>query len=166
MTALERYVRLEALGLWRERPGEPVREVVVALGKSTLLLKDLAERPLGHWALAGVVRLGRDGDAVVYSMTADGAETLTIGDREMVEAIAALARPRLAAGPAPASRRRRVAPLVAVAALITLALAAFAAAALPVGCAVPPAARILQAFCDGHAFRVNGSPLSPPAIPR
>ena len=58
MTALEKYVRLEALGRWRERAGDPPREVVVSLGNATLLLKDLDERPLGHWALAGVVRLG------------------------------------------------------------------------------------------------------------
>jgi hypothetical protein len=123
MTALEKYVRLEALGNWRERPAEPPHEVVVSLGKTTLLIKDLADRPLGHWALAGIVRLGGDGGAAIYSMTSDGAETLTIRDREMIEAIATLSCPRLAAGPA-ARGRLPVAPLLALAALAALAAVA------------------------------------------
>ena len=60
MTALERYVRREAIGVWRERLEAPPREVVVSFGNSTLVLKDLAERPLGHWALAGVTVVGHD----------------------------------------------------------------------------------------------------------
>jgi hypothetical protein len=38
LTALERYIRLEATGLWRETPDTPPREVVVSFGKATLLL--------------------------------------------------------------------------------------------------------------------------------
>ena len=138
MTALERYVRLEALGLLREPPDAPAREVVVSLGKTTLLLKDLEERPLGHWALAGVVRLGADGPATVYSMTADGAETLTIRDRDMVEAIAALARPGLATPPAP-RRRLPLLPLVALAAVVALAVAATRLIPAEAARLVPPA---------------------------
>ena len=106
MTALERYVRLEAIGLWRERPEAPPREVVVSFGNATLVLKDLADRPLGHWALAGVTVVGRDGPATIYAMTADGGETLAIRDPEMVAAIAAVSRPRLARSRRP---RRRAA---------------------------------------------------------
>ena len=58
MTALDRYLRLEAVGLWRERADAPAREVIVSFGRSTLVLTDLEERPLGHWALAGVVAIG------------------------------------------------------------------------------------------------------------
>jgi len=139
MTALAKYVRLEALGLLRENPDGPPREVVVSLGKTTLLLKDLDERPLGHWALAGVVRLGADGNATTYSMTADGAETLTIRDRDMVEAIAALARPGLAAPPTAPRRRLPLMPLVVLAAIAALAVAA--ARLIPAEAArlVPPA---------------------------
>jgi hypothetical protein len=92
MTALERYIRLEALGQWRESPGAAPREVVVSFKNATLVLTDMAEAPLGHWALAGVQAIGRDGPAVVYSMTADGAETLTIRDDDMIEAISAVSR--------------------------------------------------------------------------
>lgn len=105
MTALKNYLCLEAIGILRDRPDEAPIEVIVSLGKSTLLLKDTRERPLGHWALAGVVRLGRDGDAVIYSMTAEGGETLTIRDKDMVEAIATLSRPELGQA-APVSRLR------------------------------------------------------------
>jgi len=92
MTALERYIRLEALGQWREGPGAAPREVVVSFKNATLVLTDMAEAPLGHWALAGVQAIGRDGPAVVYAMAADGAETLSIRDQDMIEAIAAVSR--------------------------------------------------------------------------
>lgn len=120
-TALDRYVRLEALGSWRERPGAAPREVVVSLGNATLVLTDLDERPLGHWALAGITRLGRDGEATVYSMTADAAETLAIRDADMIAAIAAVSRP---ASPRRARRARvPVLPLLGLAALAAAALA-------------------------------------------
>lgn len=93
MTALERYDRLEALGRWREGPDAPVREVVVSLGDATLVLADLTDRPLGHWALIGVQAVGKDGPATVYAMTPEGEETLAIQDADMVEAIAAVRRP-------------------------------------------------------------------------
>ena len=139
MTALERYVRLEALGLLRETPDAPPREVVVSLGKTTLLLKDLDERPLGHWALAGVVRLGADSQRTTYSMTADGTETLTIRDRDMVEAIATLARPGLATPPTPPRRRLPLLPLVALAAVVALAVAAARLVPAEAARLVPPA---------------------------
>jgi hypothetical protein len=103
VTALERYLRLEAVGLWREAPDAAPREVVVSFGRSTLLLTDLDERPLGHWALAGIRAVGEDADgATVYAMSAG--ETLAVRDRDMVAAIAAVRR-RL---PEPARPRRRV----------------------------------------------------------
>jgi hypothetical protein len=124
MTALEKYVRLEALGRWRETPGGPPREVVVSFGDATLMLQGLDDRPLGHWALAGVQAIGVDGDAALYAMGPDAPETLAIADREMIAAIAAVTRAhRLAPKPPPAPSRLRawLGPLTA--------LAVFAAAA-------------------------------------
>ncbi len=93
MTALEKYVRLEALGLWRESAETAPREVVVSFGNATLVLTDLEDRPLGHWALAGAQPSGRTADgATVYSMTLEGDETLTLRDPEMIAAIAAVSR--------------------------------------------------------------------------
>ncbi len=93
MTALEKYVRLEALGLWRESAKAEPREVVVSFGNATLVLTDLADRPLGHWALAGAQAAGRTADgATIYSMTLEGDETLVLRDPEMIAAIAAVSR--------------------------------------------------------------------------
>ncbi len=121
MTALDRYVRLEAAGIWREDRDAVPREVVVSFGNATLVLKDLADAPLGHWALAGVTVLRRDGDATVYAITADGAETLEIRDPEMTAAIAAVSR-----RPARRRRRRRL-PLTTLFVLAALAGVAWAA---------------------------------------
>ncbi len=108
MTALERYIRLEALGQWREGEGAEPREVVVRFGQSTLVLSDVEENPLGHWALAGVQAVGREGPARVYAMAPEGAETLAIVDADMVEAIAAVTRAHLLrAAPVQAPPARR-----------------------------------------------------------
>ncbi len=124
MTALEKYVRLEALGQWREGPAAAPREVVVSFGDATLLLTDMGERPLGHWALAGVQAIGHDGPMTIFAMTRDGAETLAIRDADMVEAIAAVSRAHRLRDPAPTERRGRGwTPAVLAAAVVALALA-------------------------------------------
>jgi hypothetical protein len=140
MTAIDKYLRLEALGLWREREAAPPREVVVSFGRSTLVLSGLDDRPLGHWALAGIAAVGRDGDATVYAMTPGGEETLAIRDREMVAAIAAVARPALGAAARPARPRRRVplGPLLGAAALVALGFALPRGIALGVARLMPP----------------------------
>ena len=91
MTALDQYIRLEAIGLWQETPDTPEREVVVSFGNASLVLSDTSDRPLAHWSLVGTqpLRVDRDG-ATVYSTTLDGYETLAIRDPEMVRAIAAV----------------------------------------------------------------------------
>ena len=126
MTALDRYVRLEATGLWSESREAGPREVIVSFGNATLMLKDLADAPLGHWALAGVTVLGRDGDGTTYAMSADGGETLEIRDPEMIAAIATVTRAGAGPGSAPRRRRRRLplTPLLVVAALAAIAWAA------------------------------------------
>jgi hypothetical protein len=122
MTALDKYVRLEAIGRWREGPAAAPREVVVSFGDATLVLTDLADRPLGHWALAGVQAIGRDGAATVYAMSPEGGETLTIADSDMVEAIAAVTRAHRLAPP-PAAEPRSRAWIVALAAAVLAAAA-------------------------------------------
>jgi hypothetical protein len=122
MTARARYRRLEAIGRWCDAPGAPCREVVVAFGKATLTLYDLDDRPLGHWALAGVSVRARDGANAVYAMSPKAGETLAIGDPEMIAAIAAVTRSE----PAAAARRRRPALRA-----VLVAAAGLAAAGLP-----------------------------------
>jgi hypothetical protein len=122
MTALDRYVRLEATGLWREGRETPPREVIVSFGNATLILRDLAGAPLGHWALAGVAAVGRGGAATVYAMSAD-AETLAIDDAAMVAAIDAVTR----VGRVAPRRRRRRLPLTGLFIVAALAAVAWAA---------------------------------------
>jgi hypothetical protein len=88
MTALDKYTRLEALGQWRESPEHAPTEVVVSFGNATLLLSDLNETPLGHWAMAATSRLSVDGSKATYTPDSEGFETLEIDDAQMVEAIA------------------------------------------------------------------------------
>ena len=92
MTAIDKYTRLEALGQWRESPDEPPCEVVVSFGNATLVLSDLDENPLCHWAMAATSRLTLDGANAVYTPDTEGFETLEIDDAEMVEAIAQVSR--------------------------------------------------------------------------
>lgn len=65
------------------------------LRRRDLVLADLADRPLGHWALAGVEAIGTDGGATLYAMNSDATETLAIRDADMIGAIAAVTRAHL-----------------------------------------------------------------------
>jgi hypothetical protein len=154
MTALEKYVRLEALGQWREGPGAAPREVVVSFGDATLLLTDLRERPLGHWALAGVQAIGREGEATVYAMSRDGEETLTIRDADMVEAIAAVSQAHRHVDPAPraAVGRSRLPAILALAALALLAAVAPELIRAQAARMIPPEA--LEAFGDEMLLQI------------
>ncbi|PCJ73400.1 MAG: hypothetical protein COA53_12630 [Rhodobacteraceae bacterium] len=92
MTAIDKYTRLEALGQWSESPDLPPREVVVSFENTTLVLSDMNENPLCHWAMAATSRLTLDGAKAVYTPDTEGFETLEINDAEMVEAIAQVSR--------------------------------------------------------------------------
>jgi hypothetical protein len=123
MTALDQYIRLEAIGLWQETPETPEREVIVSFGNASLVLSDTSDRPLAHWSLVGTRPLRVDPDgATVYSTTLDGYETLAIRDAEMVRAIAAVsAAGRFAPKPEPRRHGRWIAAGVVVLALAGLA---------------------------------------------
>jgi hypothetical protein len=64
--------------------------VIVSFGTATLVLRDSADVTLGHWALAGVRALRREGEGMLYAMTPDGYETLEIRDAAMIAAIDAV----------------------------------------------------------------------------
>lgn len=120
MTALERYVRLEAIGQWREAPDAPPREVVVSFGKATLILTDPSDVALAHWAFAALQVVGDRDGATIYAVDPRSGETLSIRDPEMVAAIAEITR-ELPAWPGTTGRRRRrnlFVPLVALVALV------------------------------------------------
>ena len=123
-TALHGYDRLEAPGLWRPGWEEPRRDVIVSLGEATLTLADRAERPLAHWSLPAVRRVGAD-PALYAPADADGAgdpdgETLQVDDAQMNEALSAILA-SLAPDP-PGGRVRWGAGLAVVALGVGLAL--------------------------------------------
>jgi hypothetical protein len=125
MTALERYIRLEAIGAWREAPEAPPREVVVSFGKATLVLTDPSDVALAHWALAALRVVGERDGTTVYAVDPRSGETLTIADPEMVAAIAEVTRelPAWPSGSVPRRRRGRfLAPLILLAGLVAAAL--------------------------------------------
>lgn len=169
MTALDRYVRLEAVGIWRESPEASPREVVVSFGKATLLLTDPTDAPLGHWALAGVEVIAEQDGATIYSMSPDGAETLAIRDTEMIAAITEVTRDlpkwppaRISAKP---ERKGRAAGLLillvglaVLAALTPQALRRVAIATVPPEQATEFGDRILLALMETGGALCNDPP--------
>lgn len=87
MTALKEYMRLETTGLWRATPDAQRREVGVAFGDATLVISDLAGRPMTHWSLPAIVCLNPGQRPAVYSPDTDASESLEIEDDLMIGAI-------------------------------------------------------------------------------
>ncbi len=108
MSVFDQYIRLESTGLWREYPGAPPREVLLQFGNSTLVLTGFDERALGHWALAGIQIISQTNRLTTYSMTGDGAETLTVSDPDMIAALGSVIRATPDLDHADDRRRRRI----------------------------------------------------------
>lgn len=89
MTALKEYERLEASGLWRARPDDQRREVIVSVGEASLTISDLREQVLTHWSLATVTRANKGQRPAVYHPDGDPGETLELAADEdaMIDAI-------------------------------------------------------------------------------
>ena len=88
MTALRKYQRLEASGLWRDRPDARLREVVVALRDVTLILSDpKTEMALAQWSLPALVRLNPGAMPAMFSPDADGVEMVELDDADMIAAL-------------------------------------------------------------------------------
>ena len=92
MTALSKYARLEATGLWRAGPDEQRREVIVSIGDATLVISNLKDQALAHWSLAAVDRKNPGLRPAIYHPDGDPSETLEIPDSEaeMIDAIETL----------------------------------------------------------------------------
>lgn len=107
MTALTKYDRLEATGLWRPTPQEQRREVVVSIGNATLVISDINDQAITHWSLAAVERYGTSNSPSVFHPDGDPGETLELLDSEpeMIEAIETLRKAVLKARPNPGRLR-------------------------------------------------------------
>lgn len=124
MTALTRYARLEATGLWRPDPGGQRREVIVSIGEATLVISDFKDQALTHWSLAAIERVTEtDTEAVIYHPEGDTGETLELPSDEddMIEAIETLRRAVARTRPRP-GRLRWVGALVSITSVLALVL--------------------------------------------
>ncbi len=124
MTALHKYARLEATGLWRATPDGQRREVVVSVGDATLVISDMKDQALTHWSLAALERANPARFPAIYHPDGDPGETLEIDEDavQMIEAIETLRRAVLRSRPRP-GRLRWVG--VGVSVLLVLAVAVF-----------------------------------------
>lgn len=136
-TALRKYERLEAAGLWRPDAEAQRIDVIVSLGEATLTITDTRDRVKAHWSLAAIARTNPGKLPALYHPDGDPGEVLELSDGEAVM-ISAIEKLRLAIDrqrPRPGRLR-----LLGV-------LASLLAVALVVGLWLPGAAR-------EHALRV------------
>lgn len=92
MTALSKYDRLEATGLWRPAPDGQRREVIVSIGNATLVIADMNDQAIAHWSLAAVERAGPPDTPAIFHPDGDPGETLELPahETEMIAAIDSL----------------------------------------------------------------------------
>ncbi|RMD92064.1 MAG: hypothetical protein D6811_07630, partial [Alphaproteobacteria bacterium] len=164
MTALARYERLESTAIWRPAPDAQRRDVILSFGDATLVIRDAAENPLGHWSLAAVERLNPGEHPALFAPDRDATETLEIDDADMIEAVETVRRALRRARPR-RGRLRASILLAILAAMLVLglvwlpaALARYAEAVLP----APARAAIDLALIDGMA-PFAGRPCESPA---
>ncbi|MCB1341734.1 MAG: hypothetical protein KDK24_11875 [Pseudooceanicola sp.] len=118
MTALRKYQRLEAPGLWRAAADTQRREVVVSLGEATLTISDFRNRALTHWSLAAIDRQNPGETPAIFTPDGDPDETLEFAASE-AEMVAALERLRQAVDRArPRPGRLRLAGFLTVSAVV------------------------------------------------
>ena len=107
MTALKKYARLEAQGVWRLDENARRMDVNISLGDATLTITDLrTNSALAHWSLAAIERQAK-GTTTMYNPDGDPSETLELGPEagEMIEAIETLRKAIARARPRPGRLR-------------------------------------------------------------
>ena len=89
MTALDKYQRIEALGLWRNDHDSQRKDVLISIGETTLLISDMQDRPLAHWSLAAIERSNPGNFPAIYHPDGDKEESLELNfsEKEMIDAI-------------------------------------------------------------------------------
>ena len=87
MTALKKYARLEASGLWTESSETKPVDVLITFGKTSIILSDYKDNPLTHWSLAAIKLVSRNDTEAIFSADFDNSERLRVDDVEMIEAL-------------------------------------------------------------------------------
>ena len=110
MTALSKYKRLEATALWRDKPEEQRRNVVVSLGEATLIISNYQDVALSHWSLTAIRRANPGEMPAIYYPEGDPGETIELEKDEidMVEAIEKLQAYIERKRPNPGNLRRKI----------------------------------------------------------
>ena len=91
-TALSKYQRLEAAGLWRADAEAQRIDVIVSVGEATLTMTDMRERVQAHWSIAAIARANPGQTPAIYHPDGDPGETLELPENEtdMIVAIETL----------------------------------------------------------------------------
>ena len=87
MTAIKKYQILEAKGLWIEAKGKAPKEVIVSIGKSSIIISDNDEVPLNHWNFNSIVVLHKNTKETIFSPGLERQEELLVQDEEMIKAM-------------------------------------------------------------------------------
>lgn len=116
MTALNEFERIETSGLWRARPEDQRREVILSFGDTSLVIRDRSNAPITHWSLSAIERVNPGKRPALFEPGPDTGESLEIEDDLMIHAIekvrSAIARRR------PKQGRLRLTVFLAIAAAI------------------------------------------------
>ena len=87
MTALKEYQRLESTGIWRENAGAQRRDVIVAFGDASLIVKDKSDAALSHWSLPAIHRSNTGKRPALFKPAPDAEEELELSDPDLIDAI-------------------------------------------------------------------------------
>ncbi|MFO7759381.1 MAG: hypothetical protein R6V26_13075 [Roseovarius sp.] len=122
-TALTKYQRLEAAGLWRADESAQRMDVIVSVGEATLTITDMRDRVQTHWSIAAIARANPGQRPAIYHPDGDPGETLELpaDEAEMISAIETLRSAVARQRPRP-GRLRVIGVLASVATVAALAV--------------------------------------------
>jgi hypothetical protein len=160
VTALTKYRKLEARGLWREWPEAQKREVAVNLGEASLVLTDpRSDVALAHWSLPALRRTNPGGRPALYAPGEDATEVLELEDAEMIAALETVAAAIASGRPRPGRLRGAILAGLLAAVVGVAVLALPGALVRHAAAVVPPATRArIGALALADLARLTGAP--------
>ena len=87
MTAIKKYRRLESKGFWVETEETHPLDVIVSIGKSSIIISDTNEVPLDHWNFNSIMISDKDEKETTFSPGQDRQKKLIIQDEDMIKAL-------------------------------------------------------------------------------
>ncbi len=122
-TALEKYQRLEATGLWRSSDQDQRKAVIVSIGDASIVISDMQDRAVTHWSIPAVRRQNPGERPAIFYPDGGPSETLEIDadEADMIDAIEKLRNAVSKKSPKP-GRLRWIILAVSVASITALAI--------------------------------------------